>query len=102
MKIIYVCISLRPTRIEISKQPTLHVGLTGNVRVLVKDDTGENVTYEDHNLSWEDRPVFKCHGLTPTQNDYITRQITPLLMKAAENIKKQISKLHCDMKENIK
>ena len=99
MKILSVCASLKIINISAhSKYPPIQFGIGGSVRVLLEGC----VTVEDKNIYWEDMPIFKCHTLSSEENAFITRQITPYLLRAADNLRKQIQKIHCDVKETFK
>ena len=98
MRILSVSASLKIINLTAqSKYPPIQFGISGSVRVLLEGC----VTVEDKNIYWEDSPLFKCHTLSSEENAYITRQITPFLLKTADNLKKQIQKIHCDVKETI-
>ncbi len=87
MKVKKIKACLKPSYVELMSSPTIHVGLTGRVIIVLDDDT----VILDGELFWEDEMKYINTNLSPVECKSIENQIRPYMTEFAQNFCKSLS-----------
>ena len=93
MKVVKLEGNIKVINSEVDKQPTIFVGLGGNVKVTLDDGR----VFEDNDLLWEDAPQFKNDNLTEEETDEINEHIEEKLFEVAQKIADKIKELNVNI-----